>query len=87
MRTDPTDLKKCNWPGCSEMVPTNLWGCKKHWFTLPEHLRKKVWKTYRPGQEKDLNPSQEYVETIMGIRRWIASRQANGPMVVRHERT
>jgi hypothetical protein len=33
---------KCNWPNCEKEVPSELWGCKKHWYMLPHVLRNKV---------------------------------------------
>lgn len=34
--------------------------CKRHWYSLPLHLRNRIWATYRAGQEDDKNPSKEY---------------------------
>jgi hypothetical protein len=66
-----TRQHECHWPGCEKQVPPAMWGCKKHWFMLPKHLRDKVWKAYRPGQEKDMNPSREYLEVANEVQRWI----------------
>jgi len=50
-----------------------MWGCKYHWFKLPKYLRDKIWKAYRPGQEKDKNPSEEYIDAAHEVQRWIES--------------
>jgi hypothetical protein len=35
--------------------------CRKHWFMVPRKIQALVWKHYRPGQEIDKNPSEDYV--------------------------
>lgn len=52
----------CHWPGCDAQVPPAMWGCRKHWFSLPKTLRDKIWDAYRPGQEINMTPSREYVQ-------------------------
>lgn len=63
----------CHWPGCERQVPPAMWGCKLHWFKLPKHLRDKIWKTFRPGQEKDWTPSAAYLEAAKEVQAWIAA--------------
>ena len=61
----------CHWPNCGKQVPPAMWGCKQHWFTLPQRLRSKIWSTYRPGQEINLSPSQSYVLVAREVQQWI----------------
>lgn len=63
----------CHWPGCDKQVPPAMWGCKTHWFKLPVSLRNEIWKTFRPGQEKDATPSKEYLIAARKVKDWIAS--------------
>lgn len=63
----------CHWKGCETQCPPAMWGCKKHWFTLPKTLRDKVWMYYRPGQEIKLNPSTKYLNVAKEVDKWIAS--------------
>lgn len=65
----------CHWPGCDERVPPAAWGCRKHWYKLPEALRNKVWAAYRPGQEAAKNPSAEYVAVAREIQDWITAQE------------
>jgi hypothetical protein len=65
----------CHWPGCEKPVPPAMWGCKTHWYALPKNLRDEIWKTYRPGQEKTLSPSRDYLEVARKVQNWIASQQ------------
>ena len=61
----------CHWPGCKKQVPPAMWGCRYHWFRLPRYLRDKIWAAYRPGQEKDMRPSKEYLEVAEEVQEWI----------------
>lgn len=61
----------CHWPGCTTKVKPAMWGCRKHWFMLPKELRDRIWKTYRPGQEKTKDPSRDYLRAAADAQRWI----------------
>lgn len=66
---------ECHWPGCTVSVKPTMWGCKEHWFRLPQRLRDRIWAAYRPGQEEDGRPSLGYLAAAREVREWIA---ANG---------
>ncbi len=68
---DPNWPHTCHWPGCKAVVPPRMWGCSRHWFTLPKRLRDKIWAAYRPGQEIDKRPSQAYLEAAKEAQGWI----------------
>jgi hypothetical protein len=62
----------CHWPGCTQQVPPALWGCSRHWFSLPLQLRARLWRAYRVGQEygaADVSP--EYLQVAQEIQQWI----------------
>ncbi len=61
----------CHWPGCPKQVAPAMWGCVTHWFKLPQALRAKVWAAYRPGQEDDARPSEEYLAVAREVQNWI----------------
>lgn len=69
----------CHWPGCGRQVPPSLWGCKEHWFKLPAEVRRRIWETYRPGQEIDCTPSEAYVVAARAAQRWIAAHLKAAP--------
>jgi hypothetical protein len=50
--------------------------CKKHWFSLPKHMRDAIWLHYRPGQEKDKSITKAYSEAAQKAVRYVA-RQEN----------
>ena len=62
----------CHWPGCAVQVPPAMWGCTSHWYSLPQRLRNKIWATFRPGQEKTLTPSADYLAAAREVEAWIA---------------
>lgn len=65
----------CHWPGCDKQVPPAMWGCKAHWFRLPQALRNKIWTAYEPGQEIDMTPSVEYLAVAQEVQAWIAAQE------------
>jgi len=65
---------RCHWVGCSEDVLPSLWGCRRHWFSLPKQFRKRIWEVYQPGQENGkASVSQEYLDVADQIQAWIIS--------------
>jgi hypothetical protein len=70
-----TRSHSCHWPGCGVQVPPAMWGCSAHWFKLPKFLRDKIWRTYRPGQEKDFSPSPAYVAAAKEVQDWIRNNE------------
>jgi len=68
----------CHWPGCILQVPPAMWGCTRHWFRLPKNLRDRIWAAYRPGQERDLSPSDSYMDVAREVQLWI--RLHGGPV-------
>ena len=64
---------QCHWPDCREQVPPAMWGCRRHWFSLPKVLRDKIWDAYSPGQEERLDPSAEYMAAAEEVQEWIAA--------------
>ena len=53
---------ECHADGCPAEVPPKMLMCLKHWRMVPRPLQRRVWAAYRPGQEVDKNPSDEYLE-------------------------
>ena len=62
---------ECHWPGCDKQVPPAMWGCKPHWFKLPKSLRDAIWAAYVPGQERRMDPSDEYLRVAGVVQDWI----------------
>lgn len=65
----------CHWPGCEQQVPPARWGCRRHWFALPKHIRDAIWRTYRPGQEISMTPDAGYLAAAREAQAWIAKHR------------
>jgi hypothetical protein len=77
MKKGDTEGHHCHWPGCTKLCTPAQWGCTKHWFMLPKHLRNEIWKAYRPGQENSKDPSSSYLTVARKVRQWILLYQQN----------
>lgn len=71
LKAKQTREHTCHWPGCTKQCKPAMWGCYKHWMSLPAHLRQKIWATFVPGQEKTMTPSTEYLRVTKEIQKWI----------------
>lgn len=72
-RQPQTRPHHCHWTGCGVQVPPAMWGCKKHWFMLPQAIRDEIWRTFKPGQEVSATPSREYVAAVRKAEAWIGA--------------
>lgn len=52
----------CHAKGCSVPVPPHLLMCAEHWRLVPPSLQRRVYSTYRKGQERDKSPSPQYLQ-------------------------
>lgn len=66
-----TRSHECHWTGCRKQVPPAYWGCAPHWARLPKNLRDEIWRTFAPGQEVDMTPSEEYLDVADRVQEWI----------------
>lgn len=74
-------IHTCHWPGCPRAVPPKLWGCKTHWFALPQHLRDAILEAYIPGQELTKTPSAQYIKAAQAAQSWILSSEPQGQLL------
>jgi hypothetical protein len=51
-----------------------MWGCRAHWYRVPQRLRNRIWNTYVPGQEITKTPSPEYIDAAKAVQQWIAEQ-------------
>lgn len=63
----------CGWPGCKMRVPAHLWGCRSHWFRLPELLRRAISRAYVAGQSVS-TWSPEYQAAHEAVDQWIVQQ-------------
>jgi len=51
----------CHAKNCSTVVLPRFLMCSRHWAMVPPLIQARVYKHYRPGQERDKNPSTAYL--------------------------
>ncbi len=61
---------KCHALDCKKTCSPSLLMCPKHWRMVPGPIKREVLRFYRPGQERDKNPSDDY---ILAARKAIAA--------------
>ncbi|MGI9507139.1 MAG: hypothetical protein ACR2RE_29205 [Geminicoccaceae bacterium] len=66
----------CHAIGCEKAVPPKMFMCKYHWFMLPKSLRNEIWKAYRPGQEIDKTPSEDYLMAAKEAIIWLSKKES-----------
>lgn len=60
---------------CRVEVPPAMFMCKMHWFMLPGHLRRDVWRHYVPGQEETKTPTNEYLDVARRAIEWLKEKE------------
>lgn len=50
----------CHARGCKISCAPKFLMCPRHWKMVDFNLQREVWRTYRPGQEVDKRPSEEW---------------------------
>lgn len=76
---------RCHATGCQAAVPPEMLMCKRHWFSLPKHLRDAVRRTYRPGQCDDWRISSEYADAAREAVRLVAEKEGREPDTSVHD--
>jgi hypothetical protein len=66
---------RCLWPGCTQIVGDDLWGCKPHWRALPNNLRAWIGRAYRYGADTGTHPTRSYVDAHRAALAWIAEHE------------
>lgn len=70
---------QCFWPGCTQQVPLEYFGCRRHWFTLPRHYRDQIWDTYKPGQPASAAHLKNLGAAIQWSREYERSKRETPP--------
>lgn len=69
----------CHATGCEIPVPPRMLMCKRHWLWVHPLLRKEVFRTYRPGQCDDKQPSEEWRTAAFAAVGYVALREGRTP--------
>lgn len=70
----------CHAIGCSNRVPPKFLMCGPHWFMVPIMIRRDVWRWYKPGQEDNLNPRQEWIDAAKKAINHVAQLEGKQPL-------
>jgi hypothetical protein len=65
----------CHAWGCQVAVPPRMLMCRRHWRMVPGSLQDAVWATYRRGQERRKDPTQEYLAAARAAVLAVAERE------------
>lgn len=71
----------CHATDCDVRVPPEMFMCRRHWFSLPTHMRARIWKTYRAGQCDDWDISHAYADAAREAVQFIAAKENKQPDV------
>lgn len=48
-----TDTRQCPRDGCTATVPSYMFACRSHWFSLPSGIRSRIWRAWRAYQRDE----------------------------------
>ncbi|MGF6607083.1 hypothetical protein OKW45_001983 [Paraburkholderia sp. WSM4175] len=71
-------MHRCLWPGCDIPVCRSIWGCRAHWYALPNNLRAWIGRAYRQGIARGDHPSRSWREAHAAALAWIEQRERGG---------
>jgi hypothetical protein len=54
----------CHALECEKHIAPKFFMCPSHWSKVPRSLQAAVWRHYRPGQEIDKSPTDDYLDVI-----------------------
>ncbi|HVT78327.1 MAG TPA: hypothetical protein VHD87_14925 [Acidimicrobiales bacterium] len=84
---EPAELERarshhCHAFGCKALVPPRRLMCLRHWRLVPRALQEAVWESYRPGQERRMDPSHAYLLAAAAAVRAVARKEGHPPATV-----
>lgn len=81
LRTRSGDLMAhhCHALNCKASVPPRLHMCAPHWRLVPRDLQRALYAAYRPGQERTMTPSAQYLRAAAACVRSVAEAEGQPP--------
>lgn len=70
---------------CRTQVPPRLHMFAKHWRMVPRPLRASLWLHYRPGQERDKQPTAAYLRAAAACVEAVARAEGRHEDAIRTE--
>lgn len=59
-------MSTCPHPDCEETIPSTVFACKRHWFSLSAALRRRIWANYRSGDLGRIADGYEEAAAVWG---------------------
>lgn len=75
----------CHALHCDRNIPPRMHMCKPHWSMVPRRLQRALWDAYRPGQERRMDPTVEYLHAAAECVRAVAEREGQSRTAIDHE--
>ena len=75
MTTTTTDPHTCHATDCETPVPPRMFMCRRHWYMVPKPMRDALWAAYRPGQERDMHPSEAWFDAAFAAIAYVEGRE------------
>ena len=70
---------------CEVNVPQRMHMCLTHWRMVPSDKQRRLWATYRRGQERDMSPSAAYLRAAAACVRAVAEKEGHAEDDIAHE--
>lgn len=51
-------MRLCPFRDCGDTIPSHKFGCRKHWFSLSEAHKQRIWDGYLDYQAQRINVRQ-----------------------------
>lgn len=75
----------CHAYACNASVPPRMLMCRRHWRMVPRALQRRLLDAYRPGQERRMNPSVEYLHAAADCVRDVAAQEGHDAETVEND--
>lgn len=75
----------CHALACERNVPPRMHMCKHHWSMVPRDKQRALWAAYKPGQERTMSPSVEYLHAAAACVRAVAEAEGQPPDAIVEE--
>lgn len=75
----------CHALACEQRVPARLHMCAPHWRMVPKAKQRALWAAYRPGQERRMDPSAEYLRAAAACVRAVAEAEGHSEQAIADE--
>lgn len=74
-----SDQHTCHAQSCTTKVPPAVFMCRLHWGLVPAPMREAIKALYRPGQEVDKQPTEEYLAIAKAAIAAVAHKESRRP--------